>query len=137
LVNTWPKALTVSLRSVVEGVDLVAAQRGCTLGDDTELGGDARRGAGVVAGDHDDPQASALRLPDRHGCLGPGRVDDADHAQVDELVFECFEPVALPPLTASGRQLDVGERAEGDAERPQAPSASRSTSPAISAGARR
>jgi hypothetical protein len=41
------------------------------------------------------------------GASGRGGSMMPTMPKVDELVFECFEPVALPPLTASGRQLDV------------------------------
>ena len=78
--------------------------------DDAEVAGDAGRGAGVVAGDHDDPHAGGVGLGDGRPRLRARRVDDADHPQVDEL--------ALDRLVL-GRWLDVGQRPVGDRQRAQ------------------
>jgi hypothetical protein len=42
----------------------------------------------VVAGDHDDPQAGAVRLGDGGGRLRAGRVDDADHPGEHQLPLQ-------------------------------------------------
>ena len=69
------------------------------------------RRARMVAGDHDDAHAGGVRLGDRRPRLGPGRVDDADHAQVDELALD----VVVAGIGGTRREWSVGdgERAQG------------------------
>ena len=92
--------------------------------DDAEVAGDAGRGAGVVAGDHDDPHAGRVRLGDRRPRLRAGRVDDADHAEVDELALDRLVARAVARYRAAAGRRPPSVRS--------ARSASRSTVASIS-----
>ncbi len=71
--------------------------------DDAEVGGDARGGARVVAGDHDHPDAGPARLADGHRRLLARRVDDADGADEDQVALERFVGLRGPRPAPSGR----------------------------------
>ncbi len=73
---------------------------------------------GMVPGDHHDPHPGALRLADGHPRLGPGWVDDADHAQVHQLALERLPRCDLPVVRHRRRRgLHVGEPPIRDRER--------------------
>ncbi len=63
---------------VVERVELGS---GDGLAPDAEVAGDARRGRGVVAGDHLDVDAGTPAQRDRLACLRPGGVEQTDHPE--------------------------------------------------------
>ena len=58
--------------------------------DDAEIRSDARRGARMIAGDHDDAYACPVRLLDRNRGLGARRIDDASRAHENQIALERF-----------------------------------------------
>ena len=77
--------------------------------DQAELPGDAGGGAGVVAGDHDHPDAGPAGLGDGDPRFLPWGVDDADDAGEDELLLE---------VLAGLRRGTVGEPPESGVVEP-------------------
>ena len=69
---------------VVHGVDLLAGQRALARAGDAEVRGDARRRAGMVAGDHHGADTGAMGLGYGVTGLVAGWVDDADDAEEHE-----------------------------------------------------
>jgi hypothetical protein len=77
---------------------------------DAEVGGDAGGGVGMVAGDHDDPQAGAVGLGDGGGRLRAWWVDDADHAGEDQPLLQGL--VGLGRLGGLQGEVGDGQRAQ-------------------------
>ena len=85
--------------------------------DDAEVGGDARRRAGVVAGDHDHAHAGGARLGDRRPRLRARRIDDPDESRGRPAPARSTRPAGG---RSSGRQRPIrdGERAQREVGEP-------------------
>ena len=56
--------------------------------DDAQIAGDACRGKRMVTGNHDGADAGAMRFGDGIAHFGTRRIDDADHADPDQVAFQ-------------------------------------------------
>lgn len=57
--------------------------------NNAQIAGDACRGKRMVTGNHDGADAGAMRFGDGIAHFGTRRIDDADHADPDQVAFPC------------------------------------------------
>ena len=134
IATTWPAARSASaMRSLASGelrakttsapepssvvqlglghrVELGAGDHLHPAGADADLAGDRRGGQPVVAGDHVDPDARPVHLPDRGRDLGAGRVEHRDQPEQAQVPFG-VRPLAGDCPIRRGRRAAAERRA--------------------------
>ena len=78
----------VECRFVGQFVELAAGHGRAALVDNAQIGGDARRGQRVIAGNHYRTNAGAMRFGNRITHFRARRIDDADHADPNQIVLK-------------------------------------------------